>query len=164
MDIEKVDIRYSKLEDEKDLIHWLQDPENNKWFPFSEEKEIKESVKNWIGYSKYKASLTATINDKPIAVGTLFLMPYRKVSHLCMFYLIVDKDFRRKKIGTSMLKNLLNLAKSYFYLESVYIEIFEGCDMLYLLKKFDFKEIAYQRYYVKNNDKFSARILLEHRF
>ena len=42
------------------------------------------------------ASLTATINHVPCGIGTLFLMPYKKVAHHCLFKLIVDPHWQRK--------------------------------------------------------------------
>ena len=118
MDLAGYDIRFSELDDGAYLSSWLSFPDACDDFPFTfEEKD--DAVKNWIGFSKYNASLTATLNGIPVAVGTLFLMPYRKVAHHCSFYLIVDPEHRRKGIGTSMVRNLLNLAKTRFRLESM---------------------------------------------
>jgi len=160
--MKELEIRYSNLKDLTFLEKWLKDPDNNKWFPFCEKKEIEESAKNWIGFSKYRASLTGIMQKQVCAIGTLFLMPYRKLAHHAMFYLIVDKNCRKKGIGHDMLKNLMNLAQNYFNLESIYTEVFEGCPMINLLKKNNFEQFAYQPMYVKENkDKYLARILFD---
>ena len=119
-------MRYSQLEDEEYLLQWMQDPDNLQWFPMKTQKEIKQTVHNWIGFYRFKASLTATIDNKPCGIITLFFMPYRKVAHQSSFYLIVDKKYRNRGIGFSLMKNLINLSKNYFYLESLQAEIYEG--------------------------------------
>jgi RimJ/RimL family protein N-acetyltransferase len=158
--MKELEIRYSNLKDLPFLEKWLKDPDNNKWFPCSLNKEIEESAKNWISFYRYNASLTGLLNNQVCAIGTIFLMPYRKLAHHAMFYLIVDKNYRNKGIGSDMLKNLMNLAQNYFKLESIYTEVFEGCLMIDLLKKFKFEQFAYQPMYIKEDkDKYLARIL-----
>lgn len=158
------DIRYSMVEDLAAMEFWLADPEERKPFPFETDDEMKEALKNWIGFAKFKASLTGVVDNKPCAVGTLFLMPYRKVAHHCSFYLIVDPLLRRRGIGTSMVRNLLHLAKTRFRLESVHAELFEPCALHSILKKLEFEEFARQKDFIKIDSKGHARILLEHFF
>jgi RimJ/RimL family protein N-acetyltransferase len=155
------DIRYTYLTDTPHLREWLLTPGMLHWFPMSEEKEIEDAIQCWMGFSRYSSSLTATINDVPCGIGTLFLMPYRKVAHHCLFKIIVDPKFQRKGIGSALIKNLKHLAKNYFHLELMHIEVFEGNPMLSLLKKFDFHEFGRQEKYVKEGDKYFSRILME---
>jgi len=157
------DIRYSELEDLPTLEKWFLDEATCDDFPFGYE-ERADALKNWIGFSRFKASLTGTIDGVPCAVGTLFLMPYKKVSHHCSFYLIVDPDHRRKGIGTSMVRNLLHLAKNRFRLESVHVEVYEPSKLLPLLLKLQFEPFARQENYLKIGGCGRARILLEHFF
>ncbi len=155
------DIRYSEMEDGEYLKKWLAIPDDQRWFPMSLPQEIEDSVRNWIGFSKYRASLTATVDSKPCGIATLFLMPYKKVSHHATFYLIVEKHHRKKGIGSSLLKNLLHLAKNYFRLESVHAEIFEGCPILSLLEKAKFLPFAHQEHFVKDGSEYISRTILE---
>lgn len=157
------DIRYSTLEDLPFLQEWFQDPAACDDFPFGA-VEKDDSLKNWIGFSKYKASLTGTIDDVPCAIGTLFLMPYRKVAHHCSFYLIVDPAHRRKGIGTSMVRNLLHLAKNRFRLESLHVEIYEPSALSPILTKLGFELSVRQENFVKINGIGRARLILEHFF
>lgn len=161
--IPNFDIRYSAPEDLPFLQEWFKDPAACDDFPFNfTEKE--DALKNWIGFAKYKASLTGTIDNVPVAIGTLFLMPYRKVAHHCSFYLIVDPAHRRKGVGTSMLQNLLHLAKTRFRLESVHVEIFESSALLPILTQLEFELFVRQENFAKLNGCPKARLLLEHFF
>ncbi|MGB7978833.1 MAG: GNAT family N-acetyltransferase [Chlamydiales bacterium] len=157
------DIRYTAMEDLPYLQEWFQDPKACDDFPFGP-AEKEEALKNWIGFSKFKASLTGTINDVPCAIGTLFLMPYKKVAHNCSLFLIVDPKHRRKGVGTSMIRNLLNLAKTRFRLEGVYVELYEPSELIPLLGKLGFHEIVRQENFVKIDGRLRPRVIWEHMF
>lgn len=161
--LENFDIRYTTLEDLAYLQKWFEAPSACDDFPFGM-KEKEDSLKNWIGFSKYKASLTGLVDNVPVAIGTLFLMPYRKVAHHCSFYLIVDPNYRRKGIGTTMVRNLLHLAKTRFRLESVHVEIYEPSALLSILQKNGFEQQIRQENYAKINGCPKARLVLEHFF
>ncbi len=154
------DIRFSELTDLPSLESWFSDPAACNDFPFGA-AEKEDALKNWIGFSKFKASLTGVIEDNPCAIGTLFLMPYRKVAHHCSFYLIVDPKYRRQGIGTSMVRNLLHLAKTRFRLDSVHAEIYEPSLLLPILRKLEFEEFARQEDYVRVDGQSRPRLLLE---
>lgn len=159
--MEKWDIRYSTLDDKEWLLKEVSDPDNLQWFPMLTEDEIEKSVTNWIGFSRFRGSLTATINNEICAIGTLFFMPYRKVAHQCSFYLLVSKKHRKKGIGTSMLRNLMNLAKNYFRIELLNAEVYGDCSILSLLEKNSFETIAYQKNFIKDKTRYLSRTLLE---
>lgn len=164
MNLEGFDIRYSQVDDLSYLASWISTSEDCDPFPFSlSEKE--SALKNWIGFSKYKASITGTLNDTPVAIGTLFLMPYKKVAHHASFYLIVDAKYRRKGIGTSMVRNLIHLAKTRFKLESLHAELFIPSEIEGVLDRLEFKVFAKQDDFVKYGEKeYRPRLLMEHFF
>ena len=164
MSIPGFDIRYTQIDDLGYISSWISEKDACIPFPFDfEEKE--DALKNWIGFSKYKASLTGMVEDEPVAVGTLFLMPYKKVSHHASFYLIVDSKFRRKGIGTSMVRNLCHLAKTRFNLESIHAELFLPSKLESILNRLGFKEFAKQDDYEKlSENEYRPRLLLEHFF
>jgi putative acetyltransferase len=155
------DIRYTYVTDTPYLRDWLSNPEVHRWFPVCEQKEIDDAVQCWIGFSRYSSSITATVNGTPCGIGTLFLMPYRKVAHHCLFKLVVDPKFQHQGIGTALLRNLKHLAKSYFHLELIHIEVFEANPFIGLLKAQGFQEFARQEKFVKDEAGYHARILFE---
>lgn len=155
------DIRYSHADDLESLRRWLKTPGMLHWFPMGDDAEMENAAQVWISFSRFSASLTAIHQGVPCGIGTLFLMPYRKVAHHCIFKIIVDPDHWGQGIGSALLKNLKHLAKNYFRLEIMHIEFFEGNPIEHLLKKFDFHEFARQQRYVKEGDKYFARILME---
>lgn len=157
---QEFDLRYSELDDLVYLETWFSSPEAFDSYPFSfEDKE--EVLKNWIGFSKFKASLTAVIDQIPCGIGTLFLMPYRKVAHHCSFQLFVDPKYRRQGIGSSLIKNLCHLAHTKFGLEGVCVEMYEPNPISSLLQKQGFKVFARQENYLFRNGQFYPRVLWE---
>ncbi len=156
------DIRYTTEEDVKYLREWIAHPDVLCWFSMADQQEIESALQCWIGYSRYKCSLTATIDQEPCGIATLFLMPYKKVAHHCLFKVVVDPKWQRKGIGFSLIKNIKHLAKTYFRLETIHIEVFEGNALISLLKeKLGFYEVVRQDRYVKMGDTYLARVLLE---
>ena len=160
-DLAGLDIRYTYVTDTPYLRQWLLHPDVQKWFPLSEEKEIEDAIQCWIGFSRYSSSITATVNGVPCGIGTLFLMPYRKVAHHCLFKIVVDPKYQRQGIGSALLRNLKHLAKNYFHLDLIHIEVFEGNPCIRLLQKADFHEFSRQENFVKDKDHYLARILYE---
>ncbi|MBS0651697.1 MAG: GNAT family N-acetyltransferase [Verrucomicrobia bacterium] len=158
---DEADIRYTFLTDAPYLKDWLQMEEVQRWFPISQEKEIEDAAQCWVGFSRYNSSLTATIDNVPCGIGTLFLMPYKKVAHHCLFKMVVEPKHQRRGIGRALLKNLKHLAKNYFRLELMHIEVFEGNPFIHLLKEFDFQEFARQEKFVKDKDRYLSRILYQ---
>jgi RimJ/RimL family protein N-acetyltransferase len=158
------DIRYSASEDLDHLHRWLQDPKERDPFPFEGDFETQEALKNWIGFSKFYASLTGIRGEVPCAIGTLFLMPYRKVAHRASFYLMVAPNQRKQGIGTSMLRNLLHLAQTRFRLESVQAEFYGNNEPFRsLLEGQRFSTLFEQGHFFKLNDHLLPRIVMERR-
>lgn len=156
------DIRYSKPTDLPYLKRWVSDHDSAKWYPVSSEKDIDDMTKNWIGFSRFGASLTADYRGSPVGIATLFLMPYRKLIHHCLLYFIVDPNHRRRGIGTSIVRNANHLGKTYFRFEKIHLETYEGCPGIFILKKLRYKEIFRQQHFVREKDGiYLDRIVME---
>lgn len=161
MNEEIFDIRYTQISDTTYLKEWIEDPQNLQWFPFSEDKEIEDAVQCWIGMSRWFAGLTATLEGTPCGMGVLFLMPYQKVAHQALFNLIINPSLQKQGVGSRLMKNLKHLAKTYFHLEFLSIEVFETSPIIAFLKKYDFYEVFRQDNYLKIDDSYQARVFLE---
>ena len=157
----KYDIRFTHVFDAPYLRQWLDAEGMLHWFPMSEPKEVDDAIACWIGFSRFNCSLTALYDNVPIAMGTLFLMPYRKVAHHALFKLIVDPKYQRHGVGTSLIRNLKHMAKNSFRLDLIHTEIFEGNPLAHLLEKQGFELYARQEKLVKENNHYLARLLYE---
>lgn len=156
------DIRYSKEADHPFLHKWMLMEKNRLWYPVSSDKDVENMSKNWIGFYRYGASLTATYNNEIAGIATLFLMPYRKVIHHCLVYFIVNPDMEGQGVGTSLIKNITHLGKTYFRFEWINAEVFGGCPAIPLLEKAGYKKVFTQEKYMKEKDGiYHPRILLQ---
>lgn len=161
VDLPAYDIRYTEPSDQETLMKWVSDERVLKWFPMDLENEVRLMVTNWVAFAKYKASLTALYDNTPVGIVTLFLMPYRKISHLAIVYLAVDPDFENRGVATSLIKNIKNLGKNYFRLRSIHFEIMIDSPLKRILEKEGFKEIIYQEDFFKRGDQLVARVVME---
>ena len=157
----RFDLRYTEPSDEKCLAEWLKDPEVLKWFPMSEGKELENALQVWMGFSRHRCCLTAIWDNRPVGMGILLLMPYRKVAHHCLSKLVVDPKLRNKGIGGALIKNLKHLAKEFFRIEWIQMEIFAGNSVISLFKKHNFYEMFRQEDFAKIGDQYFARIFME---
>ena len=159
---DEIDIRYTEPRDAKYLKEWLSEGgEVLRWFPMADEREIDDAVARWIGFSKFKCSLTAELDGKPCGLATLYLQPYKKLAHQCEFGIICGEGFRGKGIGTVILNNLMHLAKEHFNVELLHLQVYEGNPAISLYKRFGFKEYGRQTHWIKENGEPLGRIFME---
>lgn len=152
MNKELITIRFTEYEDEPFLKTWLEDPSINRWFPMLDDVEIEDSAKRWIGFARYRCSLTALVNNVPKGIVTLFLQPYRKLAHQCEFGIIVSPDARNLGIGTKLINQLEKLAKETFKIELLHLQVYEGNPALRLYERLGFKTFGYQAHWIKESD------------
>lgn len=155
------DIRYTEMADGATMRQWLKNPDVQKEFPLSSVEEMDMFLPNWIGFYRFKCSLTAMYKDRVVGVGTLLLMPYKKLVHHCLSYIVVDPEYQRQGIGSALVRNLKHLGKDYFKFESILCEFYEGSHIEKVLEKQGFVHMLRQEKYVKENGKYRARIVME---
>lgn len=157
------DIRYTRITDITYLKSWLIDPRVLEWFSYEydQAEEIERFAKYWISFCKYKASLTATFRSHPIGIVTIYLLPYKKVSHMGWLQIVVDPIWQGQGVGTSLIKNIKHHAKTHFNLESLHIDVIEGSKIMSILKKSGFYEVSRQEGYYKVDGIYKARIVME---
>jgi putative acetyltransferase len=158
--MDEVDIRYTRLLDIPYLKKWVSASGFLEALPMDDQEETDLFLRYLSSFIPHQSSLTATINHIPCGIATLFLMPYKKVSHHCSFTIYVDPSKWRQGIGRSLLKNIIHLAKNYFRLEALHTEILGDSPLIPLLHEMGFKEFVRQENYVKKEGRYYPRICL----
>lgn len=161
LEIPGLELRYTVAEDIDYLRDWLLEPGILKGFPMADPAEVEDSIKHWIGFSKYRSSLTAVKEGVPCGIATLCLMPYRKLAHQCLLSIIVGKGYRDQGVGTVLMNNLMHLAKEYFRIEVIYLEVYEGNPAISLYERFGFREIGNQKHFMKEKGEYIGKIIME---
>ena len=160
--IEGLDIRYTELSDGKHLREWLVEPGILRWFPMCDDVEIDDAVNRWISFARYKCSLTATMNGTPCGLVTLYLQPYRKLAHQCEFGIIVGTGYRGQGVGSHLIKNAIHLAKDFFRIELLHLQVYAANPAMQLYQRWGFKEFGRQTHWIKEApDDYRARVFME---
>ncbi|HSX13636.1 MAG TPA: GNAT family N-acetyltransferase [Chlamydiales bacterium] len=158
-----ISIRDSFDSDQKCLVEWLSQKDVLKWFPLADIREIEDAARIWLSYSKLNAVLTALWDDEPCGIANLYIQPFKKLSHQCLFAIIVDEKYRGKGVGTKLLGSLIELAKTKFSIEILHLEVYEGNPAIGLYEKFGFTEYGRQQRFVKEDGQYLTKILMQKR-
>ena len=152
VEVDKLKIRFAEKSDAKYLIKWLTDPEILKWFPMCNKFEIEDSVRIWMSYMSYRAVLTSVYDGKVCGNALIYLNSLKKISHTALFAIIVDKEYRGKGIGSSLLKELFKLAKERFKLEMLHLEVYTSNPAIKLYERLGFQEYGVHKKFLKDLD------------
>lgn len=161
MNSSSLTFRFTELADAPPLTQWLLDPAILKWFPMIDAREVEDAVRIWIGYSRLQAGLTAEWNKEPCGMATLYIQPYKKLQHTCLFSVIVKEEFRGKGVGAALLRQLIQLAKEKFHIEILHLEVYQGNPAQKLYERLGFKEFGIQRHFIKENGKYTAKVFMQ---
>lgn len=158
----EITIRAGEESDEKDLIAWLSQPGVLQWFPLTDLREIEDAARIWVSYAKQGALLTALWDGKPCGIANLYIQPFKKLAHQCLFAIIVDDAYRGKGVGTKLLQSLIDLAKNQFHLECLHLEVYEKNPAIRLYERFGFVEYGKHKRFIKETDgTYLTKILMQ---
>lgn len=153
--------RLTQMEDAPLLTLWLMEPEILCWFPMIDAKEVEDAVRIWIGYSRLEAGLTAEWEGEPCGMANLYIQPYKKLRHTCLFSVIVRHDMRGKGIGKALLEHLMEHAKNRFHIEILHLEVYENNPAKRLYTRLGFKEFGRQAHFIKENGEYRGKTFMQ---
>ncbi len=155
-------LRPTRMEDALELKAWLLDPEAAAYFPMLEPAEIEDATNRWVGFCRYRCSLTAVLDDVPVGLCTLYLQPYRKLMHQSEFGIIVAPKLRGRGIGSKLLHGIIELAKRDFAIELLHLQVYAGNPAIRLYTRWGFQEFGRQAHWIKEpSGAYQARIFME---
>lgn len=143
------------------LKKWLLVPGILEWFPMCDEREIDDSIRIWMSYIKMEACFTATLDGEVAGVSILYLQPYQKFAHQCLFAIIVAEKFRGKGVGTELMNYMMKQAKEKKQIELLHLEVYEGNPAYRLYEKLGFQEYGRQPHFIKWEGKYFSKILMQ---
>ncbi len=156
-----IQIRISDPSDGPLLASWIVKPDVLRWFPMSNEREIEDSVKIWLGHIRYEASFTAEYEGKVAGMAVLYLQPYQRLSHHALFAIIVDENFRNKGIGKALIEHFEKEARDKFKMEFLHLEVYEGNPAINLYGRLGFKKFGIHPRFIKENGSYVGKILMQ---
>lgn len=158
---EQLTIRFGEEADQKYLVEWLLQPGVLDGFPLYDIREIEDAARIWISYAKHHAVLTALWEGVPCGIANLYLQPYEKMSHQCLFAIIVDEKHRGKGVGAKLMRELMKLAKERFKLEFLHLEVYQGNPAIELYRRLGFKQYGVHKKFMKDKGQYIDKILMQ---
>lgn len=155
-----MDIRYCRGLDELYLLEWMKSSSTLDMVPCGSDHEIRNYVRSWMYYGSKKAGLAVIENDRCLGMAVFILMPYEKVKHHALLQMIMKPELDNIDYQTTLLKNMLHLAKNYLQLEAVYMEYIGPREQMNIYLEHGFKIYAEQKDYVLG--KYPDKICLEY--
>lgn len=144
------------------LVGWLAKGDVLQWFPMHDVAEIEDATRIWMAYSKLGASLTATLDDQPVGMALLYIQPYEKLAHQCLFSIVISPDYRGQGIGTQLLTALMELGKKKFHLELLHLEVYDGNPAIGLYRKLGFTEFGAQKHFIKEGEgQYRGKVIMQ---
>ncbi len=153
--------RLTEEADATPLMQWLSDPDIMRWFPMCDMREIEDASRIWAGYSRIQSGITALWDGEPCGMANLYVQPYKKQCHTCLFSIIVQGNMRGKGIGKQLLECLMKHAKEKFKIEILHLEVYDGNPAIRLYEKLGFKEFGRQSRFIKENGKYIAKVFMQ---
>ena len=156
-----IEIRPATLEDGALLVKWLNDPEILRWFPMVDAREIEDSVRIWMSYTKLQACFTACVEGVPAGMSILYIQPYKKFSHQCLFAIIVDEKLRNRGIGKALIEHMMIKARDQFHIEILHLEVYSGNPAIHLYERMGFCEYGRHPRFIKLGEEYFDKILMQ---
>lgn len=156
-----IQIRLSKEEEAPLLAQWIAEPDILRWFPMTDQREIDDAVKIWLGYTRMQASFTAEYNGIPAGMAVLYLQAFKRFSHHCLFAIIVDAKHRNQGIGKALIEHFEKVARDQFQIKILHLEVYEGNPAIHLYERMGFKEYGRHPRFIKEDGKYISKILMQ---
>ncbi len=121
------------------------------WFPMGDEREVEDAVRIWIGYNRLGSAFTALSPEGDICgMATLYIQPFKKYRHQCLFSIVVGKKWRGQGIGKQIIEYLEHVAQTKFHIEILHLEVYEGNPAQRLYARMGFKTFGKQPGFIKD--------------
>lgn len=147
--------------DAQELKRWLMDPVILRWFPMCNEREVDDSVRIWMGYAKLGAGITALWEGVPCGMFNLYIQPFKKLKHTCLFSIIVDEKYRGKGVGKALIEQGQKLAKERFNIEILHLEVYQGNPAQRLYERMGFVVYGSQPHFIKDQGEYITKIFMQ---
>jgi len=156
-----IEIRPAVPEESVYLSQWLTDPAILRWFPMSDAREIDDAVRIWMGYAKFQACFTIYLDGVPAGMSTLYLQPYQKFAHQCLFAIIVDEKYRNQGMGKALLEHTTQAAREKFNIEILHLEVYSGNPAFRLYERMGFREFGRHPRFIKIEGEYLDKVMMQ---
>lgn len=136
----RISVRLTKPEDETQIKEWLLYDNTLRGFPMADRAEVDDNVGMWMQYAKYGCGLSAELDGKFIGACVLYVNPYKRMQHQCLFAIVMDENVRGQGYGTELLEQMERYAKQQLKIEQLHLEVYDGQKAYDLYKRLGYVE------------------------
>lgn len=165
--IDRLGLRYSEGKDMIYLYNWLLEDSGTDairaFFMLDDPASLAVGANRW-GFSfMLNASITLTLDDIPIGIGSLWLNDLPVLSHQGMFGMMIARDYRGYGFGSLLCNNIIHFAKHYFNFEKLVLQVMgDNTSAVRLYEKFGFKCVYIDETMLKRpNGEYQEILLME---
>lgn len=158
---EALTIRPSVEEDLVYLKTWFSHASISIGFPMQGDKEVEDALQSWKSYLKLNMGLTALWEGIPCGMAVLYVQSFKKLAHTCLFSIVVSEEKRGCGVGSALLGDLIELAKTSFHIEILHLEVFEGNPAIHLYEKMGFQVYGTQTHFSFEEGKYRSKIFMQ---
>ena len=159
-DKKPIEIRHTKPTDEAYLKKWLLAENTLRGFPMQTEAEVDDNLKMWMQYARYGCALTAELKGEIVGGCVLYVQPYKKLVHGCLFAIVVDDTKRGLGIGTQLLETMMRYAKESLKIKQLHLEVYDGIKAYTLYKRMGFVEYGREKDCLRDRGESIDKILM----
>lgn len=156
-----LNFRTGVKEDAPKIADWLMQPGVLRYFPMIDLVEVEDSVRILHYYIGLGASIICEKDGVTVGVAVLYVNFYEKMKHQSLFMILVDEAYRGQGIGTKLLQETMQLAKTRFGIRLLHLEVYEGNPALSLYQREGFTEYGRHPHFLKENGEYLTKILME---
>jgi ribosomal protein S18 acetylase RimI-like enzyme len=119
-------MRFATDEDISFVVEWLKDESLAPFLQVEMEKEIKDLAHMVCDYGKKECALILEDHQVPMGIAALQMLPFKKIHHHCLLFLLIDPKQREKGFGKKLLNEIEQIGKKQLHLEFIECELYEN--------------------------------------
>ena len=120
--------------------------------------EVKNSAEYF--FSRPEQVIVAELDSEVIGLAQLDIDPFKKLSHNAFFCLLVSKEHRNKGVGTAIMKELIEIARSKFNVKTLFLDVSEGNPAIRLYDRLGFMQCGCEPRFLKSGLSFVNKIIM----
>jgi RimJ/RimL family protein N-acetyltransferase len=122
----RITVRLTQPEDAGLIKEWLMYDNTLRGFPMADRSEVDDNMNMWMQYAKYGCGLSAELHGKFIGACILYINPYKRMNHQCLFAIVLDEKLRGQGYGTELIEQMERYAKNQLKIEQLHLEVYDG--------------------------------------
>lgn len=156
----KITVRFTEEKDKTLLESCFREENVLHWYPMDPGPEVEDCVRIWMELALKKEGITAEYEGVSCGMAVLYVSPFKKYAHQCLFAIIVAEKYRQKGVGARLIEEIKKIAKQNYHIEILHLEVYEENPAISLYKKMGFEEYGVEKRFIKEKEGYFNKVLM----